>query len=238
MFFPPLLQGSFLKFVLFKWLKRLILTFFVMSVLSALLFSVAPIPFTPLMAMQCLGGQKLRYDWVSLDEMSPQLIKAAVTSEDQRFVEHWGFDFKEIKTVLNETGRKRGASTISQQVAKNVFLTPSRNWLRKGLEVYFTALIEVCWTKQRIMEVYLNVAEMGNGVFGAEAAAHKFFNKSAAQLTRREAVLIIACLPSPRRWSPGRPTAYIRNRSAQIMQRMAILPGPLYQTLLPKPPLK
>jgi monofunctional biosynthetic peptidoglycan transglycosylase len=151
-----------------------------------------------------------------------------MAAEDQNFEEHNGFDFEAIKKaqVYNEKHkgkRIRGASTISQQTAKNVFLVPSRGWIRKGFEVYFTFLIEVCWSKKRIMEVYLNVAETGNGIYGAEAAAQEYFHKPAKKLSVNEAALIAAVFPNPRKWSPAKPTAYIQRRAGRIVHFMSNL---------------
>jgi monofunctional biosynthetic peptidoglycan transglycosylase len=168
---------------------------------------------------------RITKDWVAIEEISPALPRAVIASEDQNFIEHYGLDFKAIEKAkkYNERhkGRKvKGASTISQQTAKNVFLWPDRSYLRKGLEVYFTFLIEVLWSKERIMEVYLNVIEMGEGIYGAEAAAQEYFRKPAAKLTQSEAALIAACLPNPRRWSPARPTTYISRKQTWILKAM------------------
>lgn len=169
---------------------------------------------------------KLKKDWVSYDEISPALPLAVVAAEDQLFLDHYGFDFNAIEKALKNNEKKskrkkmKGASTISQQTAKNVFLWPSRTWVRKGFEVYFTGLIEIFWSKQRILEVYLNVVEMGDGVYGAEAAARHHFKKSAAKLSRSEAAAIAACLPNPRKWSASKPTGYISGRQAWILRNM------------------
>ena len=149
-----------------------------------------------------------------------------MASEDNRFIEHSGFDLEAIKKARDyndhKKGKKiRGASTISQQTAKNVFLWPDRSWIRKGLEVYFTFLIETVWGKKRIMEVYLNVIEMGDGIYGAESASQKYFHKPAAYLTRDQAALIAAILPNPRKWDPSRPSAYLLNRQQWILWNMA-----------------
>jgi monofunctional biosynthetic peptidoglycan transglycosylase len=151
-----------------------------------------------------------------------------MASEDQLFLEHFGFDLEAIKKAYKNNNNKkrkitRGASTISQQVAKNVFLWPGRSWLRKGFEVYFTFLIEVCWSKERIMEVYLNVIEMGNGIYGAEAASEYYFKKNASMLNRDQAALIAAVLPNPLRWSPIKPSKYILKRKEWIKRNMAYL---------------
>ena len=209
--------------------------FFILSIATVILFRFVPVPFTPLMLIRC-GEQifskdkklKLKKDWISLDEMSSAMPLAAMAAEDQNFEEHFGFDFDAIKKAekyneRHQGKRLKGASTISQQTAKNVFLFPARSWVRKGFEVYFTFLIEAIWSKRRIMEVYLNVIEMGEGVYGAEAAAQEYFHKSAKNLSNREASLIAAVFPNPRVWSPAKPTAYIQRKSGRIMYFMSQL---------------
>lgn len=222
-----------------KTLLRLVLKvikwFFILSIASVIIFRFVPVPFTPLMVIRC-GEQlfssdkklKLKKDWTSIDEMSSAMPLAAMAAEDQNFEEHFGFDFKAIKKAgeyndRHKGKRLKGASTISQQTAKNVFLFPARSWIRKGFEVYFTFLIEVVWSKKRIMEVYLNVIEMGEGVYGAEAAAQEYFHKPAKKLSNREASLIAAVLPNPRKWSPANPTPYILKKSGRIMFFMSRL---------------
>jgi monofunctional biosynthetic peptidoglycan transglycosylase len=166
---------------------------------------------------------KLQKDWVRLNQISPNMVQAVVASEDNNFMHHYGVDFEAIKKAreLNKKSKVlRGASTISQQTAKNVFLWPKRSWLRKGLEVYFTGLIEIFWGKKRIMEVYLNVIEMGEGIYGVEEASRQFFKKSAAQLNAQEAALLASVLPNPRRWSPTNPTNYIRKKQQRIVRAM------------------
>lgn len=168
---------------------------------------------------------KIDKEWKSLDEISPNLPLAVITAEDQKFEDHLGFDLEAIEKAVkyNEKhkGKKvKGASTISQQTAKNVFLWPGRSWVRKGLEVYFTFLIELCWSKERIMEVYLNVIEMGPGVYGAEAAAIYYFHKPAAKLSRSESAAIAAILPNPLRWSASKPTRYIERKKSWILRHM------------------
>ncbi|MEO8085817.1 MAG: monofunctional biosynthetic peptidoglycan transglycosylase [Bacteroidota bacterium] len=225
---------SFLKRA-WKLVVKIIKWFLILSIASVIMFRFIPVPFTPLMLLRC-GGQlfstdkklKLKKDWTSIEEMSSAMPLAAMAAEDQNFEEHFGFDFKAIKKAgeYNERhkGKKlKGASTISQQTAKNVFLFPARSWIRKGFEVYFTFLIEVFWSKKRIMEVYLNVIEMGEGVYGAEAAAQEYFHKPAKKLSIREASLIAAVLPDPRRWSPAKPTPYIIKKSGRIMYFMSQL---------------
>jgi monofunctional biosynthetic peptidoglycan transglycosylase len=165
---------------------------------------------------------KLKKDWVSLEKISSAMPLAVIAAEDQKFEEHFGFDLEAIKKAekynkKHQGKRTRGASTISQQTAKNVFLWPNRSYIRKGFEVYFTFLIEIFWSKQRIMEVYLNVIEMGNGIYGVEAAAQEYFHKPASKLSVREASLIAAILPSPLKWSPVKPNARVQKKAGRIM---------------------
>ncbi|MFC5343059.1 monofunctional biosynthetic peptidoglycan transglycosylase [Brevundimonas staleyi] len=181
--------------------------------------TLAPPPLTLLMVREFIAGNGLDYRWRSLDQISPNLVASAIAAEDARFCSHGGFDMEAIEKALqnNERGRKvRGGSTISQQTAKNVFLWPSRDWIRKGFEAGYTLMIETVWSKRRIMEVYLNVAEMGPGVYGAEAAARHWFGKSAADLTPREAARIAAILPSPRRYDAAEPGPYVRRRASRV----------------------
>jgi monofunctional biosynthetic peptidoglycan transglycosylase len=178
------------------------------------------------------GGDKsfsLHQHWVNLDQISPNLPLAVVASEDQKFPEHWGFDVEAIEKAyaLNQHSHKvRGASTISQQVAKNLFLWSGRSYVRKALEAYFTVLIETCWPKRRILEVYLNIAEFGHGIYGAEAATERFFHVPAARLSRSQAALLAAVLPNPRHFSAAAPSAYIEQRRAWILGQMQGLGGP------------
>lgn len=175
------------------------------------------------------GEQEIRQQWVEWDEMSPYLPIAVVAGEDQNFPHHRGFDLESIRTVLAESGgRGRGASTISQQVAKNLYLWPGRSWARKGLEAYLTALIETLWPKRRILEVYLNVAEFGPGIYGVGAASEAFFGKTAAKLSPREAALLAVVLPSPKRMSPVKPSSYVQERVEWTLQQMEQLGGPSY----------
>lgn len=173
-------------------------------------------PITYLMVTEWLGRGDISRDWRGLDEISPHLARAVMGGEDARFCDHYGFDFIEIRKALAESGRRRGASTISQQVAKNAFLWPDANWLRKGLEAGFTVLIELSWPKSRIMEVYLNIAETGPGVFGAEAAARHWFGKPASDLSLREAARIAAILPNPRERNAARPSGDVQRRAGRI----------------------
>lgn len=170
----------------------------------------------------------LRHEWRSLQKISPNAAIAVVAAEDQLFPQHSGFDLKSIRKAMetNEAGgRTRGASTITQQVAKNLFLWSGRSWVRKGLEAWFTLLLEVLWPKQRILEVYLNVAEFGRGIYGVEAAARTYFGKTAAQLSEAEAALLAAVLPSPRRYSVTNPGPYVAGRRDEIVRQMRSLGG-------------
>ena len=225
-----------LIFLWFLWriFWKTLMWFFILSIASVVLFRFVPVPLTPLMVIRCCQqiseGQKikLKKDWVALENISPNLPMAVVASEDQQFIEHYGFDFESIGKALNHNKKSKrihGASTISQQTAKNVFLWPGRSWIRKGLEVYFTGLIELIWHKERIMEVYLNVIEMGEGIYGAEAATQTYFNKHAQALASNEAALIASILPNPRKWSPARPSPYIHNRQQWILVQMRNLGG-------------
>jgi len=215
---------------IFRLLFKIILGFFILSIGFTVLYRFLPVPITPLMVIrlweQAFDEKKemrLYKDWVSISKISKNVPQAVIAAEDQKFMDHNGFDLEAMKTAWenNQKGKRvKGGSTISQQTAKNVFLSPARNLIRKGLEAYFTFLIELIWSKERIMEVYLNVIEMGEGIYGIEAAAQTYFNKPAAKLSKREAALIAAVLPNPRRWSPARPTAYISGRQAWILRQM------------------
>jgi monofunctional glycosyltransferase len=207
----------------FRVLFRALAALFVLSIILVALFGVVPVPATPLMVIRLIEGQSWHHDWVSLDEISPQLMRAVIASEDARFCEHFGFDLKALEQAWKRNQRSKrtlGGSTISMQTAKNLFLWPDRDWVRKGLEAYFTLLIELAWSKRRIMEVYLNVIEIGPGIYGAEAAAHAHFGKDAKSLSSREAALMAAVLPNPLRWSAARPTGYIARRARVIQARM------------------
>lgn len=217
-----------------RWIGRVILKvtlwFLGISIGLVILYRFVPVPVTPLMvirlAEQAFDSKKdmrLYKDWVSIEKMSRHAPQAVVAAEDQKFMDHRGFDFEAMEKAWenNKKGKRiKGASTITQQTVKNVFLWPSRSYVRKGLEAYFTVLVELLWSKERILEVYLNVIEMGEGVYGIEAAAQTYFNKSASKLSQSQAALIAAVLPNPRRWSPARPTGYIRGRQAWIMRQM------------------
>lgn len=212
-----------------KWSIRLIIGFFGLTITWVLLLTFINPPLTYLQVKRAFErkavGKEWKIDkkWLKYEDISDNLKRAAIAGEDAYFISHGGFDTKAIRKAFerNQTGKSlRGGSTISQQVVKNVFLWPQRSWLRKGLEAYFTVLIEAFWSKKRILEVYLNVIEMGQGVYGAEAAAHYYFHKSAKSLTRKEAALIIAILPSPQKWDAKRPSAYVNRRANSIVRYM------------------
>jgi len=215
---------------LFRFIGKIILLFFILSIGLTVLYRFVPVFITPLMVIRLVEqGQdekrevRLEKTWVPMSEISRHMAQAVVASEDQKFLEHFGFDVEAIQEAMdgNKAGKRiRGGSTISNQTAKNVFLWPGRNYVRKGLEAYFTFLIELFWPKERIMEVYLNVIEMGDGIYGVEAAAQKFYGKPASKLSRQEAAMIAAVLPNPLRWSPARPTSYNYQRQAWILRNM------------------
>ncbi|GHV22407.1 monofunctional biosynthetic peptidoglycan transglycosylase [Bacteroidia bacterium] len=211
------------------WIRNIILVLFLLSLFFVLLYKWVPVPFTPLMAIrsveQKIDHKKLHisHQWVPLSKISQNLVQAVVASEDNLFLAHNGFDFEQIEIAQENAakGKKlRGASTISQQTAKNVFLWNGGGFFRKGLEAYFTILIEFVWGKERIMEVYLNSIEMGDGIFGAEAVAKSHFNKHAANLSEGEAALIAATLPNPIRFNSAKPSPYILKRQAKILSLM------------------
>ena len=205
--------------------------FFASTILSVVALRWLPVYFTPLMfirvGQQMADNEKvtLHHHWVSFDNISPSLSRAVMASEDARFLEHHGFDFKAIeqaamRNIKHPEKRKHGASTISQQTAKNVFLWPGRSWIRKGFEVYFTMLIELFWSKERIMEVYLNSIEMGHGIYGADAVAEYHFNTTADKLSKSQCALIAASLPNPHRYNSARPNGYMLRRQARILREM------------------
>jgi monofunctional biosynthetic peptidoglycan transglycosylase len=188
-----------------------------------LIFRFLPVPLTPLMVGTMIGGESVDARWVPLEAISPNLVRAVIASEDDKFCSHWGFDMEAIDKALQHNAvsdRLRGASTISQQTAKNLFLPPSRTWIRKGVEAYFTVLLEALWPKRRIIETYLNIAEWGPGVFGAEAAAEANFHKPAAKLSVQEAAVLAAVLPNPRGYSGSPPSPYVQRQSGVIAARM------------------
>lgn len=216
---------------IFKWM---VVAFFGSTILAVVALRFIPVYFTPLMFIRCAqqiskGEEiKLKHHWVPLSDISRHLPVAVMASEDQRFLLHHGFDYNAIEQAAMSNlkgGKKRGGSTISQQTAKNVFLWPGRSWVRKGLEAYFTVLIEMTWSKQRIMEVYLNSIEMGRGIYGADAVAQQHFDKTASELFRSECALIAATLPNPIKFSSKSPSPYMQKRKRQIEQQMRFMPA-------------
>ena len=216
-----------------KIIRWAVTIFFVSTILAVVAYRFIPVYATPLMFIRCIeqvvDGKSItwHHHWVPLEKMSPSMPVAVMASEDQRFLTHHGFDFDAIQKAAesNKDGKKiRGGSTISQQTAKNVFLWPGRSWLRKGFETYFTFLIELLWSKQRIMEVYLNSIEMGDGIYGVDAVAEYHFNTDAAGLSRADCALIAATLPNPRKFSSKEPSAYKRKRQRQIEVQMKYMP--------------
>ncbi|OLS60611.1 monofunctional biosynthetic peptidoglycan transglycosylase [Pseudomonas putida] len=223
-------------------LYRAALWFAAGSVVLVLIFRFVPPPGTALMVERkiesWIDGEPidLQRDWEPWEKISDDLKVAVIAGEDQKFASHYGFDFTAIQAALahNERGGTiRGASTLSQQVAKNQFLWSGRSWLRKGLEVWFTGLIELLWSKERILEVYLNSAEWDEGVFGAQAAARHHFGVDASRLSRQQASLLAAVLPNPRNWSASRPSSYVARRAGWIRQQMSQLGGDSYLEQLP-----
>ena len=223
-----------------RFLLWIVVAFFASTILSVVALRWIPVYFTPLMFIRVYQQSKadqpltLHHHWVPLDEISPSLPVAVIASEDARFMMHNGFDYKAIehaaiRNLKHPEKRKLGASTISQQTAKNVFLWPGRSWVRKGFEVYFTALIELLWTKERIIEVYLNSIEMGEGIYGADAVAEYHFHTTAAQLTRSQCALIAASLPNPRRFNSASPSPYMLKRQKRILREMRYVPDLPFQ---------
>ncbi|TDG36749.1 monofunctional biosynthetic peptidoglycan transglycosylase [Pedobacter changchengzhani] len=215
--------------------SKVLVYFLLVSIVWVIALRFINPPITLLMVLRNIerksAGKSFKTEkkWVNFDEISDNMKRAAVSAEDQLFLKHVGFDVNAIEKAIasNAKGKKiKGGSTISQQTAKNVFLWPGRSYIRKGFEAYFTLLIEIFWSKERILEVYLNVIEMGDGIYGAEAASKAYYGKSCNTLTKSEAALIVACFPNPLRWTPARPTAYIRHRQNLIMRNMRRL-GPL-----------
>lgn len=221
--------------IAFKVVRWAVALFFSSTILAVVAYRFLPVYVTPLMVIRCFQqlaeGENItwHHHWVPLDRISPHLPVAVMASEDQRFLIHHGFDFNAIQQAAKHNrsgnGPKHGASTISQQTAKNVFLWPGRSWTRKGFEVYFTALIEMLWSKQRIMEVYLNSIEMGDGIYGADAVARHHFGKTAIELSRSDCALIAATLPNPRKFDSSNPSAYMRARRGKIEFQMKFIPS-------------
>lgn len=211
---------------LLRFLFKVLFLFLGTTLLWVVLYRYVPVPYTPLMAIRYFESDtsfELKHEWKPIEEISKQLQLAVICAEDQSFLNHNGFDYKAIEKAYksNQKGKRiKGGSTISQQTAKNIFLWPERSWLRKGLEVYFTFLIEQLWSKERILEVYLNSIEMGNGIFGAEAASAFWFHKKAKNLNQHEAASIAAILPNPRKFRAAPRTKYIESRKTWIVNQM------------------
>jgi monofunctional glycosyltransferase len=221
-------KQSLFRKILFG-LKWIVIAFFTSSIFFVIVYRFVNPPITTFMvyktASQIINGEKIKLEksWVKIEDISPNMIRAVIAAEDNRFVAHWGIDTKAIKEAIehNKNGNTtHGASTISQQTAKNVFLWPSRTFVRKGLEFYFTMLIEGIWGKKRIMEVYLNVIETGSGIYGVEKAAEKYFHSNCQNLTDSQAAIIAAALPSPQKYNPANPGKYLTSRQEQIMSLM------------------
>jgi len=216
-----------IRFII-KFVLKILGIFVLLSVSLTLLYKWIPVPITPLMVIRLLNPEigKIQKEWISLDKISEYMILAVIVHEDQNFFDHTGFDFNAIQKAWEENNKKnrikRGASTISQQTAKNVFLWPQRSWARKGLEVWFTFLIETFWSKKRILEVYLNVIETGKGLYGVEAASSKYFGKPASKLSPEEAALIAAILPAPLKLSAINPGPYIKERQKWVLKQMQL----------------
>jgi monofunctional biosynthetic peptidoglycan transglycosylase len=217
-------------------LKWIVVAFFASTILSVVALRFLPVFFTPLMFIRCYQqvsegrDLKLEHHWVPLHEISPDMPVAVMASEDAKFLKHHGFDYEAIEHAAKRNKehpekRRLGASTISQQTAKNVFLWPGRSWVRKGFEVYFTSLIELLWPKERIMEVYLNSIEMGDGIYGVDAVAEAHFSTDALHLSKAQCALIAATLPNPRKFSSKHPSAYMLKRQARILREMKFVPA-------------
>lgn len=214
------------------WIRNILIVLFISSLLLVVVYKFVPVYYTPLMFIRLYEqfhegkSKKLEHKWIPISEIAQPLVQAVVASEDNLYLDHNGFDLEQIQKARTEAEkgkRIRGASTISQQTAKNVFLWPGKSYFRKGMEAYFTVLIEWIWGKKRIMEVYLNSIEMGDGIYGAEAVADAHFKKHAKNLTKGEAALIAASLPNPRRFNSGKPSPYMLKRQAKIMSLMGKL---------------
>ena len=223
-----------MKRIVLKVIRWVLLLFFGSSILAVVALRFVPVYFTPLMFIRCVeqvkAGEKmtLKHKWVPIESISEHLPVAVIASEDQRFLLHHGFDVDAIKKAAERNkkgGKTYGASTITQQTAKNVFLWPGRSWVRKGFEAYFTLLIELLWSKQRIMEVYLNSIEMGDGIYGAYSVAKHHFNKKPDELTRAECAMIAVTLPNPRTMNSAEPSRYMLSRQRKIMQQMKFIPS-------------
>ncbi|MDX7990578.1 monofunctional biosynthetic peptidoglycan transglycosylase [Xenorhabdus littoralis] len=222
--------------ILWRWLKIIAVSITVLWFVAVIAFSFLPVPFSMVMIerqMSALVSINLSYvsrsSWVEQNQISPYMVLAVIAAEDQKFPKHWGFDFDAIETAMEHNKkykkRIRGASTISQQTAKNLFLWEGRSWVRKGLEAGMSFVLELLWSKKRILTVYLNIAEFGNGIFGVEEAARHYFGKSAKRLTASEAALLAAVLPNPHRYKANDPSAYVLQRQQWILRQMQLMGG-------------
>ncbi|MCC8378433.1 MULTISPECIES: monofunctional biosynthetic peptidoglycan transglycosylase [unclassified Xenorhabdus] len=227
--------------ILWRWLKKIVLTITLLWFVAVITFSFLPVPFSMVMLerqVDALISINLSYvsrsSWVDQDQISPYIALAVIAAEDQRFPEHWGFDFSAIKMAVEhnkkDQKRIRGASTITQQTAKNLFLWEGRSWVRKGLEAGMAMALELVWSKKRILTVYLNIAEFGRGIFGVEAASRHYFGKPASRLTASEAALLAAVLPNPIRYRVDAPSAYVLQRQQWILRQMQLLGGKHFLT--------
>lgn len=236
-------RGSGIGRINFEMIKKaakiaflLVLTTFVSSIVLVLMFRWIPVPFTSVMVVRQVEAMfteepYVEYKWYSWEEINPYMGMAVIAAEDQNFAHHSGFDFEAIQKAIDEArdgGRSRGASTLTQQVAKNMFLWSGRSWFRKGLEAYFTILIELLWPKGRILEVYVNIAEMGPNVFGVGAASIKYFNREPSEISRQQAALLAASLPNPRTYRVRNPGNYMRSRQSWILRQINGLGGLQY----------
>src|SRR5688572_1604038 len=221
-------KNTFFRRALSK-IKKVFIILFIIQLIYIIVLKWMDPPITITQIVSVFEGNGLKRDYVSIQDISANARLAVIASEDQLFPDHNGFDVKSIEKVITQGSKKsarmRGASTISQQVAKNVFLWQGRSWIRKGVEAYFTFMIEKIWGKERILEVYLNVAEMGKGIFGIEKASQQYFNKPAKKLTRKEAAMIAACLPNPKKYTVKPPSKYINQRYPWVLRQMSNLEG-------------
>jgi len=220
------------KTLLIRGLTIFILAFFITSILGVLIYRWINPNITMLMVIRhyetlfTKENSSIQKDWVKVDDVSKSMVLATVAAEDSKFLTHWGFDFELIKEAMKynqKSQRVKGASTISQQTAKNIFLWPKRSWVRKGFEAYFTILMEGLWTKRRIMEVYLNIVEFGKGVYGVETAAKKFYKKNASQLNRYDAAMLTTVLPSPAKRNPSKPSRYMYSYQQRVLWNMSTI---------------
>ena len=217
---------------LHRWLLRIVILFLMVSLVPVILLRWVPPPTSAVMVSRALAERERQdYQWIPLERMSPDIPLAVVASEDQKFPDHFGFDLDAIKDAVaqhTQGGRLRGASTLTQQVARNLFLWQGRSFLRKGLEAWLTLLLELCWSKERILEVYLNIAETGKRTFGVQAASLKFFSRPVSAVSREQAALLAAVLPNPLRFQAARPSAYVIGRRNEILRQMTQLGGRAY----------